>query len=172
MAADADLDDLIRHIVDVHHVYVRSITPVIGGWLDEIVEGDDPKPPEAEEVRRLFADLSEALATHMAKEEHILFPFIEDLAVAARSGTRPPGGPFGTLLNPIKVMEADHFEAEAILARLRDLTHGWTVPENAGATCRRCYEELARFDADLERHVSLENDVLFPGAIALEGRLN
>jgi regulator of cell morphogenesis and NO signaling len=33
-----------------------------------------------------------------------------------------------------------------------------------------CFEELARFERDLHRHVHLENNVLFPRAVELEER--
>jgi regulator of cell morphogenesis and NO signaling len=35
-----------------------------------------------------------------------------------------------------------------------------------------CYEALAAFDADLRQHIHLENNILFPGAVALEGTVN
>ena len=33
---------------------------------------------------------------------------------------------------------------------------------------RECYRQLARFDEDLETHIHLENDVLFPRTLELE----
>lgn len=170
-AAD-DLERVVHDILDIHHTYIRDIGPVITHWLDDTVVAERAQHPELVEVRRVFQTLTEELDAHLAKEEHILFPFILDLVAAARSGTRPSGGPFGTLLNPIRVMEAEHFEATAHVEQLRSLTHDYRVPSDASEVCRRCYEELARFDENLQRHISLENDVLFPGAMALEGRLH
>ncbi|MCC7007947.1 MAG: DUF542 domain-containing protein [Acidobacteria bacterium] len=170
--AGEGLDELIRHIVERHHQYVRESTPRIRGWLDSLVEQEIDAHPEFADVREIFRSLSDALGPHMVKEEHILFPFIHEMAAAARAGTRPSAGPFGTLLNPIRVMEADHFEAESLMTKLSALTHGYAVPAGASPTHSRCYEELARFEQDLVQHVRLENDVLFPGAIALEGLAN
>lgn len=167
---ESDLADLMRHIVDHHHRYVREISPTINVWLTRLAETHGDRHPELVEIRQTFRDLSEALLTHLVKEENILFPFIDDLATAVRSGASIPSGPFGTLMHPIRVMESDHQAVNHLVDRLRALTDVYQAPPDACTTYRRCYAELARFDEDLHRHVHLENDVLFPRAIALENR--
>ena len=83
-----------------------------------------------------------------------------------------PGSPFGTILHPIRVMEADHREAGDLLAQLRSLTSNFTPPDDACATYRSSYEELKRFENDLHRHIHLENNVLFPAALEMEAQLS
>ena len=169
--AEADLDVLTGHIVERHHAYVRERGPVIEGWLDKLVVRHGAGHPELAEVRAAFRALAADMGTHMVKEENILFPYIDGLATAARSGGRLPRSPFGTILNPIRMMEEDHEEAGELLERLRRLTAVYTPPADACTTYELCYEELARFEADLHRHVHLENNVLFPRAVELEQRL-
>ncbi len=165
------LDALTAHIVNHHHRYVREITPVLAGWLSELASSSGNRHPELLTLQATFEALSAELGTHMVKEEHILFPFVDALAVAARSDARLPPGPFGTVLNPIRVMEEDHRRAAGQVASLRALTANYTPPDDASATHRRCYAELATYEADFHRHVDLESQVLFAGAIDLERRL-
>jgi regulator of cell morphogenesis and NO signaling len=167
-ADNGDLRVVLDRIVNRHHAYVREITPVVSGWLDKLVGHHGGRHPELGEVREIFARLATAMLTHMEKEEHILFPYIDGLARAAKAGGRASPSPFGTILNPIRVMENDHEDAGAELTRLRALTGGYTPPADACTTYRLCYRELARFEADLHRHVHLENHVLFPRAADLE----
>jgi regulator of cell morphogenesis and NO signaling len=172
--ADADwkqLDDLTRHLVDRHHGYVRDITPTIQAWLAKLTARHGARHPELEQVREAFETLATELAAHMAKEENILFPFIDDLAAARRQGKRLPTSPFGTVLHPVHVMEADHRAAAELLARLRTLTGGFALPDDACTTYRLCYTELEQFERDLHWHVHLENNVLFPRALELEQQL-
>ncbi|MGE5837448.1 MAG: iron-sulfur cluster repair di-iron protein [Acidobacteriota bacterium] len=172
--SDADweeLDTLTRHIVRHHHGYVREITPAIRAWLAKLVARHGHRHPELAQVNETFEQLTSELAAHMAKEENILFPFIDDLAVARRSGTRLPTSPFATVLHPVRVMEADHRAAGEFLARLRSVTHDFALPDDACTTYRLCYAELKRFEADLHWHVHLENNVLFPRALELEQQL-
>ncbi len=166
-----DLGALSRHIVTKYHAYVRQVTPQISTWLDKLAARHGSRHPELISVRETFAALSSELLTHMVKEENLLFPFIETLAATERSGGRLPPGPFGTIVNPIRVMESDHEHAGDLLTRLRHLTGGYEAPADGCTTYRLCYQELARFEADLHRHVHLENNVLFPRAMALESAL-
>jgi len=171
-AADwQELDHLTRHITSRHHEYVRQSTPAIIAWLQKLVSRHGDRHPELEHVQRCFRDLCDDLLTHMIKEENVLFPYIDDLARANRAGVRPPATPFGTIRNPIRVMESDHELAGALTERLRTLTNEYVAPEDACTTYRLCYAELARFEFDLHQHVHLENNVLFPRAIELETKL-
>jgi regulator of cell morphogenesis and NO signaling len=166
-----ELDKLTEHIVQRHHRYVREMTPSIQTWLAKLVARHGGRHPELAQVRNTFDQLTYELATHMAKEENILFPAIDDLAVARRAGARLPASPFGTVLNPVRVMEDDHRAAGDLLAHLRALTHDFALPEDACTTYRLCYAELERFESDLHWHVHLENNVLFPRALELEQQL-
>jgi regulator of cell morphogenesis and NO signaling len=169
-AAWTDLPGLIRHIVTSHHRYVREHQPVLQALLDKLVNRHGAGHPELIEVREVFGALSEEMLQHMTKEENILFPFIETLC-ATSAGQPRPVSPFGTILNPIRAMEQEHNEAGDLLARLRRLTGGYQPPADACTSYRLCFDELARFEADLHQHVHLENYVLFPRAIAMEGAL-
>lgn len=167
-----ELNALTRHIVERHHAYVREMLPAIDGWLAKLVSRHGTRHPELADVWRVFSELSHELTTHMAKEETLLFPAIDELAAARRAGTRPPAGPFATVLHPVRAMEDDHRGAGEMLGRLRALTHNYTPPPDACTTYRLCYGELQRFQADLIEHVHLENNLLFPRALELERQLS
>jgi regulator of cell morphogenesis and NO signaling len=170
-AAWDDLAELTAHVIERHHGYVREVSPVIEGWLEKLVSRHRAHHPELVEVRTTFEWIANDLRTHMMKEEHVLFPYIVALAEAARTSAPLPASPFGTIANPIRAMEREHEEAGDQLARLRELTNGYVVPADGCTTYRLCYEELARYEADLHRHVHLENNVLFPRAVELERTL-
>lgn len=164
-----DLSSLIQHIVTNHHRYVREHQPILQGWLDKLVSRHGTRHPELGEIRAVFAALSAELLQHMAKEENILFPYIEMLWAARSAGRTPEPSPFGTIANPIRSMENEHQHAGDLLARLRSLTGDYRPPADGCTTYGVCFAELARFEADLHQHVHLENHILFPRAMALEG---
>jgi len=167
----AEADRLTRHIVDTHHRYVRESIPVVTRWLDRLVERHGGRHPELAEARTLFLTLADDMTSHMAKEETLLFPAIDELAREVRVGGHLPAGPFATILHPVRVMEDDHQQAAELLARLREVTHGYQTPADGCATYRSCYAELERFEQDLHRHVHLENHILFPKALEMERAL-
>lgn len=48
------------------------------------------------------------------------------------------------------------------------LRRTFVVPADGCATYRVCFQELEAFDRDLRMHIHLENNILFPKAMALE----
>ena len=57
------------------------------------------------------------------------------------------------------------------MAAIRRLSGGYAAPADACTTYTVSYQELEAFEADLHRHVHLENNILFPKALRLEGEL-
>src|SRR5262245_9694419 len=164
--AHLPLERLVDHIVSIHHAYVRQAMPTIARYLAKLVEVHGARHPELSRVEAHFARLSSDLAQHMLKEEHVLFPYVRDLA-AGGSGQCLPS-PFGTVENPIRMMRREHREAADEMEAIRTLTGGYVPPADGCTTYNVCLAELRRFEDDLHRHVHLENNVLFPKAIALE----
>ena len=165
------LDTLMEHIVSRHQSYVRAAIPTLTAHTAKIAAVHGERSPELPNVARVFAQTAGGLTLHMAKEEQILFPYIRSLVEADRAGRRMPPSPFGTVHNPIRMMEAEHEEAGAAMRLIRELTHGCALPDFACATYRACFEELQEFERDLHHHVHLENNILFPRAISLEEQL-
>jgi regulator of cell morphogenesis and NO signaling len=160
--------ELTHHIVRRHHSFVRAQLPVIAGHIAKIAMTHGQAHPELRHVEAHFSALSQELRAHMMKEEVILFPSIQALSTMVEKGAAAPPSVFGSIRNPIRKMEAEHQCAGDELARIRELTDHYRVPPDACATYRTAFEELAAFDEDLKLHIHLENNVLFPQAIALE----
>ncbi len=159
------LDRLVDHIVSTHHAYTRTALGSIARYLAKLVEVHGSRHPELARIAVSWDQVARDLQQHMMKEERVLFPYIRELTAA---GGGPLACPFGTVENPIRMMEREHQEAGDELRLIRELTHGYTAPADGCATYRACFEELAHFERDLHRHVHLENNVLFPKAVELE----
>lgn len=160
-------DELADHIVRRHHAYVREALPAISSHLEKLVQVHGGRHPELARVAEHFGQIGRELQMHMFKEEQVLFPFIRGLA-AAKTGAPPPPNMFGSVQNPIRMMEAEHQSAGNELFVIRELTGDYRVPDDGCATYRITFQELAAFDDDLRLHIHLENNVLFPMAVRLE----
>jgi regulator of cell morphogenesis and NO signaling len=166
-----DPAELTVHIVRRHHAYVRDQIPVIGRHLAKLARVHGDRHPELHSVAVHFGQIAADLQMHMVKEEEILFPYIRALSTALTQGTPAPPDMFGTVRNPIRMMEAEHQSAGNELEAVRRLTGNFTLPEDACATYRVCFAELEAFDRDLRLHIHLENNILFPKALSLEAAL-
>jgi regulator of cell morphogenesis and NO signaling len=159
---------LVDHIVATHHAYVRKALPQMLAHARRIAQVHGAKHQELPRVAQLVEEVANEMASHMMKEEHILFPYIVALADAKAEDRPAPIAPFGTVANPIHMMEMEHESAGSALFEIRELTDGYTVPPDACGTYAVCLKELEAFEQDLHLHVHLENNILFPKAAALE----
>jgi regulator of cell morphogenesis and NO signaling len=157
-------EQLIGHIVTNHHGYVRRALPSLLAFTQKIAAVHGKRHPELAEIARITEDIADEMTDHMAKEERVLFPYIVALSEAVRSDLPAPWAPFGTVDNPIRMMEEDHEATGAAVARIRELTSGYVVPDDGCTTYRVCLQELNAFERDLHEHVHLENNILFPAA--------
>ena len=159
---------LIAHIVDTHHSYVRQSLPGILDHLSKVVAAHGSRHPELVFIESQFSQMAEDLLLHLVKEEQVLFPYIESLANTISHGGPHPPDMFGTVQNPIRMMEIDHQEADDRMVAIREASHNYAPPADACNTYRLVLDELQAFERDLHRHVDLENNVLFPKTLELE----
>ena len=165
---EPDAAALVAHILSHHHAYVRGSIPVIQQHLGKVAAVHEVRHPELRSVYTQFAKVGAELMQHMVKEERVLFPYICAMDDAVRRNAPPPPDMFGTVQNPIRMMEIEHEEAGSGMELIRELTHGYQPPGDACGTYRMVLQELHAFEKDLHEHIHLEDNVLFPTAVELE----
>jgi regulator of cell morphogenesis and NO signaling len=161
----ASLADLCDNVEQTHHAYLKRELPRLTQMIAKVVNAHGASHPELFQLPPLFAALRNEMEPHMFKEEHVLFPAIRLLESSADA----PAFPFGTIANPIRMMESEHDTAGDALAQIRKLTNDFAVPAGACNTYRATLAGLQELEADLHLHVHKENNILFPRAIELEG---
>lgn len=166
--AVAPLNELTRHIVGRHHSYVREAIRRIEPLLEKVMAKHGERHPEIANIEALFFQTAEEMIAHMQKEEQVLFPYINALAlsVAANRAIEPPF--FRTVRNPIRTMIKEHDSAGELTRQIRREASEYNPPSDACLSFQALYRELQEFEVDLHEHVHLENNVLFPRAIELE----
>lgn len=162
------LGGLIEHIVATHHAYVKQEIPRLHQLLKKVVAVHGMNHPELGRIQQVFHGMSAELSSHMMKEEQILFPHIVALESAVNQGRPKPRPVFGTVSNPVHMMELEHESAGEALKEISALSSSHTPPQDACFSYRTLYTALKDFETDLHQHVHLENNILFPRAIALE----
>jgi regulator of cell morphogenesis and NO signaling len=158
------VSELVDHIEGTHHRYLHEELPRLHALTDKVVGVHAGRHPELTDVATAYAELRADLEPHLMKEEQVLFPMIRELAVASTE----PSFHCGSIANPIKMMMLEHDQTGELLARLRDLTADYSVPDDACGSYRALYDGLAELEADTHLHVHKENNVLFPAVLAIE----
>jgi regulator of cell morphogenesis and NO signaling len=142
---------LIAKIVDRHHGYLRRALPYIAPIAEKVARVHGDRNPKLRRLRDTFQGLSKSLGPHLDEEEGTLFP-----ALMAR--TRDPH----VVNQEIVRMHDDHLVVGGLLAEMRALSADYSTPEWGCNTYRVLMAELDALEADILRHVHLENHVLAP----------
>jgi regulator of cell morphogenesis and NO signaling len=187
-----DLAKLADHIVDFHHRYVRESLPVLLEYSHRVAAHHGERHPELLELETRVRTEAMDLAGHMDIEEKVLFPAIRQLtkgessacavggqALASEEGSACsiggqaapglPGQRAAFIRTAIRRMLQDHVSSGESLDGFRKMTHNYTAPEGACNSYRFLYDKLREFDTDLQKHIHLENNILFPKTLAISG---
>ncbi len=162
------LAELIAHITNTHHVYVRQECPRIEKLAEKVVSVHGSSHPELLQVQELFGELANELSVHLMKEEQVLFPYVVRMEEAVIAKEPVPPAMFGTVVSPVRMMMQEHDGAGDTLRKLREITRNYAVPADACISYTTLYEALLEFEGDLHQHIHLENNILFPRAVAME----
>ncbi|OBH20259.1 iron-sulfur cluster repair di-iron protein [Mycolicibacter sinensis] len=158
----AGFDDpaLIAHIVSTHHRFLWDEFPRLAELVDKVARVHGRNHGELVRVRELFHQLRAGMEPHLRTEETMLFP-----EISLRAG-RPDRPLSDELRNELAANQREHDNAGRLLAELRELTDGYTIPADACASYTAMLSGLADLESDIHLHVHKENNVLFPRVLA------
>ena len=164
----ATLASLIQHITSTHHAYVVRELPRLTDFAQKVVARHGATRSELPAIQVAVAKLDEELTQHLAKEERILFPYIVELERALADGSEKPHSCLRDRRKPRCNDDSGTRGGGNLLAEIRRLSSNFTTPDDACPTYRGFYDSLREFEQDLHQHIHLENNILFPRAIAME----
>jgi regulator of cell morphogenesis and NO signaling len=151
---------LLDLIVERHHGYLRRALPFVVPLASKVAEVHGDRNGKLVELRDVVAEIADALDPHLDQEERVLFP--------ALLAPRPDAE---VIRRELASMHVDHLAVGTLLARMRELSDGFTTPEWGCRSYRILMGELETLEGDVLRHVHLENHVLMPRfAGAVEAR--
>ena len=161
------IDLLIDYALKIHHRTIREVGPELLYRIGKLsAEHDDLST-----IYELFSESLTDLDEHLMKEENILFPLVDDIRRAAIGNKQLGGFHCGTVQNPISVMMADHVGETDRHNRIAELTNNYTAPAGSNEEYQAVLNGLKEFKEALLEHIYIEDELIFPQAIALEGEV-
>jgi len=167
-----NIDFLTDYIVSIHHQYLRKALPEVKDYLVNFMHAQQNEFSYLPELFNVFSELSSDILPHLQQEELIIFPYIRQIFHAHHSKESYAGLLVRTLRKPIEnVLRDEHESVNRFLRQMRKLTNSYSVVEDASIIHKVTFLKLLEIDNDLIHHMHLENDILFPRAMALEKEL-
>lgn len=156
----ASYSELIDYVVNKHHRYLNEELPLLSPYVTKVLRVHGAGQPHLAQIHKLFHELKTELEQHLIKEETEDFPLI--LAFEQN----PSDENYTKLRKVVDELENEHTHAGNIIKELREITNDFTPPAGACGTYRLVYQRLEALESDLFQHIHLENNILFPRAIA------
>jgi regulator of cell morphogenesis and NO signaling len=158
----------LSHIVDFlmkdHQNSIEQQMPSLRAMIEQAVANHGATSPELGRIARLFEDFATTITSHMLNEECDILPHVERLE-RAQNGSMPAP----TVRIAQRVL-AELVEHERVHGRLR--TMGELALQADSDCCTiKLRRALRQFSRQVHYHVHLENNVLYPRAIAIENDL-
>lgn len=160
----ASLDAVIARVVDGHHAYTRTMLERLRGLAVRVIARHQASHPELVVVEHVLGALHDDLLPHLVREERILFPFIREIEKRGGAGLLQDRD---SAAHPVRTMLAQHATTADLLDDLVATTDGFVLPPTACNDYANLYQGLAALRRDLLLHLTLEENVLFPRALAL-----
>lgn len=161
------LVQLVDHVESTHHRYLWDEFVRLLPLSELVVERHAEQRPELYGVRSTLEMMRAEVEPHLQREETELFPMIRCLATARHL----PVSEVVSVADPIAGVLDDHAVVVELLETLRELTDDYCPPSDASAEYWDLYDALGAVHEDVEVHLYVENEVLFPAVTSLERRL-
>lgn len=164
---DWNIDFLADYIVNTHHSYVRKYLPELSGYASKVAQVHGNPHAELFEIQRLVEQIKTSLTEHLEEEESLLFTHVKKI-VHAKNTQQPLTKEGKSLSTLIDELEKEHDFVGRCFDKIRVLSNGYAIPDDACTSYKLLYKMLQEFEDDLHIHIHLENNILFPKAIEME----
>lgn len=165
-----NIDFLADYIVNTHHSYVRKYLPELRGYALKVAQVHGEHHPELLPIQKLVEEINEELTEHMEQEEKVLFSYVKQI-VHSKNTNQPLVKEGKTLQELIEELEKEHDFVGRCFDKIRELSNGYAIPEDACSSYKLLYKMIQEFEDDLHIHIHLENNILFPKAVDMEKSL-
>ncbi len=152
---------LAHDILDTHHAYMWEEMPRLLALVEKVHRVHGDRHRELAEVLEIFTTAVGELEPHMTKEERSVFPAINRMERTGQWSAQV------TLSTQVTELVDEHMVVGELFKRLNQVTGDYEVPADACGSYRAMLDGLKRMELDLHEHIHKENNILFPGALAL-----
>ncbi|MFA6955083.1 MAG: DUF542 domain-containing protein [Thermoanaerobaculia bacterium] len=159
---------LIDFIVGEHHAFEHREMVHLAARLDRARRSHGAQHPVIARVARLFNHVSETLRLHAHHEERDLFRRIGEMEEALTTGRDEPLRYERSLSERVMIEFLEHDMIAERLRTMRELTADYRLPSDAPRSVAALWADLRKFDRHLQRHIHLENNIVYPRAISME----
>jgi len=165
------IDLIIEYLKHAHFVFIKHKLP----YIARVVEAFKAHQPAYLNVERdlkiVFPLFVEDFIQHIYEEEDTLFNHIRYLERSVKGNYNHAKLFYQLEKNSIHKFAMEHEKHDDEMEGIRKITNNYSLDPYAPTHIKVIYNELKDFEKSLITHARIENEILFPKAMALEKKI-
>ncbi len=161
---------LIAYLKHQHHVFIKQRLTYVEKLISNLIEQGVTASLERD-LKFVFPLFKEDFIKHVFHEEDTLFNYIQVLAEAESSPVQLGKAYLLMQRYSIQNFSDEHHTQEHEMKGVQTITSNYALQDTYSLQLKVIVSELSTFDMELAVHAQIENDILFPKALALEKRI-
>jgi regulator of cell morphogenesis and NO signaling len=165
------IDLIIEYLKHSHFLFVKHKLPYIGKLVENFKANHSEYNSVERDLKTLFPLFLEDFIHHIYEEEDTLFRYIKMLERAAKGKYNPSRLYTQMEKHSLQNCAMEHEAHDDEMAGIRKITKDYYLAPDAPLHIKVIYSELINFEKSLQTHARIENEILFPKAMAIENKV-
>jgi len=165
------IDLIIQYLKHSHFLFIKHKLPYIARLVESFKANHDDYHAIERDLKIVFPLFVEDFIEHIYEEEDTLFSFIQALERASKGEYVPTKLYYMMEKNAMQKFSMDHEGHDDEMKGIRRITKDYQITPSCPLHVKVLYNELKDFEKSLITHARIENDILFPKAMALENKV-
>lgn len=165
------IDLIIEYLKHSHYLFIKHKLPYIARLVETFKANHEDYAHVERDLKMVFPLFVEDFIQHIYEEEDTLFSYIQTLERASKGNFNPAVLYYMMEKNSLQKYAIEHEAHDDEMEGIRKITRNYTITAATPLHIKVIYNELKDFSKSLSTHARIENEVLFPKAMALENKV-
>ncbi|MBK5280031.1 MAG: hemerythrin domain-containing protein [Bacteroidia bacterium] len=162
------IDLIIEFLKHAHFLYVKYKLPYIARLVESFKANHKDYDAVERDLKTVFPLFLEDFIHHIYEEEDTLFRYIKTLERAQKVISNPSKLYYMIERSSLQKFAMEHEAHDDEMEGIRRITKDYHLVPSAPLHVKVIFSELIEFEKSLKTHARIENEILFPKAMALE----
>jgi regulator of cell morphogenesis and NO signaling len=165
------VDLIIEYLKHSHFIFIKHKLPYIARLVENFETSHEEYQAIVRDLKMVFPLFVEDFIEHIYEEEDTLFNYIHVLEKASRGNYSPSALYYMMEKNSVHKFAAEHEVHDDEMEGIRKITKDYFIHPHTPLHVKVIYHELKTFEKNLVTHARIENEILFPKAMAIETKV-
>jgi regulator of cell morphogenesis and NO signaling len=165
------IDLMVEYLKHAHFVFIKHKLPYVAALVEAFKPEHEAYESISRDLKLVFPLFVEDFIHHIYEEEDTLFSYILLLDRAIKGKVQPSRLYYRLERNALQKFATEHEAHDDEMMGIRRITKDYFTDANTPLPIKVVYNELKDFEKKLQTHARIENEILFPKALALEHQL-